>query len=86
MPQLLQGGIQAVSVTYTTAHSNTGSPTAERGQGSSHILMDTSWIRFHCATMGTPVILNSFEDILLKVQGNREINFIIYFVPYFSVM
>ena len=50
-----------LSSTYTTAHSNTGSLTHWVRPGIRHILMDTSRICFHCATVGTLEILNFNE-------------------------
>ena len=65
-----RGWIRAAAAGLHHRHSNIGSephlrPTpqlratldsqpAEWGQGLNHILMDTGWIHFHCATMGTP--------------------------------
>ena len=46
-------------MTYTTAHSHTGSLT--------HILMDPRWIRFPCATMGTPRLHFILETICLCI-------------------
>ena len=57
MPQPQQHGIQAVSVTYAIVHSNAGSfnPLSKARDGTC-VLMDTSWVRYHCATGGTPLI------------------------------
>ena len=63
------GGSQARGLHHS--HSNKGSelhlqPTPQfiamldrlsKVRDRTHILMDTSWIRFCCATMGTPLIL-----------------------------
>ena len=40
---------------YTTAHGSARS--LSEGRDWIHILMDTSQIRFHCATMETPTII-----------------------------
>ena len=55
MPQAEQCQILANSATYTTAHGNSGcfNPLIE-AKDQTQILMDTSQIRFHCATAGTP--------------------------------
>ena len=64
-PEPQQGQIQAVSVTYTTAHGNTGSLTHWARPG---IKPTISWflVRFvnYCATTGTPVIelFNAFYE------------------------
>ena len=67
--------IRAAATNLHNSHSNTGSkpqmqpipqliampdplPT-ELGQGLNCILMNTSWIHFHCSIMGTPLILSS---------------------------
>ena len=55
-PQPQQHGIQVKSVTYTTAPSNARSLTLSKARERTHILMDTSRILFHYATMGTPSI------------------------------
>ena len=52
-PQPQQCQMQAASATYTTAHGNTGSLTRSEARDQSHIIMDTSRIRFCCATTGT---------------------------------
>ena len=52
MPQPQPRQIREESAPYTT----TSDPwPARRGQGSNPPLMDTSWIRFHCATTRTPL-------------------------------
>ena len=71
-----RGPIGAAAAILHHSHSNTGSeahlrPTPqltatpdpqpiEFGQGSNHILMDTSWIHFCCAATGTPFAHISF--------------------------
>ena len=60
MPEPQQCQIWAMSATYTTAHSNAGSLTHWVRSGikpaTSWFLMEsTTWIRFHCATKGTPL-------------------------------
>ena len=45
-------------MTYTTAHGNTGSLTpVNEARDRTCILMDTSQVRYHGATMGTPIYL-----------------------------
>ena len=46
-PQLQQCGIPALSATYTTAHGNAGPNPLNKARAQTHILMDTSWVRFH---------------------------------------
>ena len=56
-PQPQPLGIQATSVIYTTAQSNTWSlilNPLSRARDWTHILIDTSWICFHWATTRTP--------------------------------
>ena len=71
VPQPQQCSIWAVSVTYTIAHSNTGSLTHRARPGikpaSPWIL--TSQIRFHWATVGT---LNDILKMVLKFVWQRE--------------
>jgi len=66
-PQPQQCGIQATSVTYTTAHGNAGSLTHRARPG---IKPATSWflVRFfnHCATTGTP------RNINILIQGTID--------------
>ena len=53
--------IQAMSATYTTAHGNTGSLThCIEARDQTHILMDTSWVYYCWASVGTP---NSFRSL-----------------------
>ena len=49
-PQLQQHWIKPASVTYTKAYSN-------KARDRIHILMDTSCVRYHSATMGTPSLV-----------------------------
>ena len=58
-PEPQQREIRAVSATYTTAHSNSGSfnPVNE-ARDQTQILMDISQIHFPCTTMGTPVLFS----------------------------
>ena len=50
------GQIQATSAIYTTAHSNAGSllNPLNKARDQTYNFMVPSWIRFHCAEMGTP--------------------------------
>ena len=55
MPLPQQHQIQATSVTYTTAHGNTGSSTqTEQVRDQTYVIIDTSWVTYHWATTGTP--------------------------------
>ena len=56
-PQTQQHGIRAVSATDSIAHSNAGSfnPQSEATE-QTHVLMDTSWVCYHWAKMGTLVL------------------------------
>ena len=55
-PQPQQCQIWAAFATYTTAHSDTGSPLSE-ARNRTCILMVASQVRYHWATMGIPVSL-----------------------------
>ena len=37
-----------------------------------HILMGTSWICFHWATMGTPIFILYDQDILFRKKKKKE--------------
>ena len=48
---------QSCVCNLTTAHGNAGYPTPwalSKARDRTHVLMDTSWISFHCATKGIP--------------------------------
>ena len=73
----IQSGIWTASVTYTTAHSNTGSSTHWARPG---IEPASSWIRLrflnHCATMGTPTFKNVQYSInYRKTLSNKSLKF-----------
>ena len=53
-PEPQRCGIRAVSATYTTAHSNTGSSTHWAGQQSDRSLMNNSHVCYCWATRRTP--------------------------------
>ena len=69
MPLPQQRGIQAASATYTTAHGvGQGlSPHHELSEARDwvHTPMDTSWICFHCTTMGTPFFFFGFFGLFV---------------------
>ena len=55
VPQPQQCRIRAMSVTYTTAHSNARSLTPlSQARDRTRNLMVKSWIRFHCTATGIP--------------------------------
>ena len=61
--------IQAASATYTTAHSNAVSLTHwVKARDRIHILMDTSWIRYHWATAGTPENSVFLIELILYIK------------------
>ena len=64
MSQPQQLGIQASSATYTTAH-NSVDPQPTEARDGTHVLMDTSWIHFHYATVGTPKMVILFNLLFL---------------------
>ena len=52
-PQPQQSHIKAMSAAYTTAHGNAGSfDPLSKARDQTCILMDTSWVCFHYATLG----------------------------------
>ena len=52
-------------MTYTTAHGNAGSLThSTEARDRTRNLMVPTWIRFYCATTGTPYVLYSEPSIL----------------------
>ena len=51
-----QRGIQAASVTNTTALGTLDPNPLGKARDGTHILIDTSWIRFCHAMMGTPIL------------------------------
>ena len=67
-PQPWQRGTWAMSVTYTTAHSNAGFNALSEARNQTHILTDTSWIHFCCATTGTPFLFFLIRAILTSVR------------------
>ena len=79
-PQPQQRGIRASSATYTTAHSNTGSLIHCMKPGNSRILMDTSWVHYNWATMGTPLNIFSREGLSsFSDMGHRSLDITVSF-------
>ena len=76
-PQSQPHGIWAVSVTYSTAHSNARSLTHSEARDQTWVLMDTSQICFCWATTETPTYFNfNFNELnLLSNYKNQSVNF-----------
>ena len=68
-PHQQQWGIPVMSVTYTTAHKNARSLT--HGVELTRVLMDTSWVRYHWATRGTPELYDSNVKPELRAAGSQ---------------
>ena len=64
-------GIWAMAAAYTTAHGNAGIPDPlSRARDQTHFLMDTSWVHYCWATMGTPAPL-IFISVLIYARSRR---------------
>ena len=83
-PEPQQPRIQAMSVTHTIAHSNVRSLThwTRPGRDWTLVLMDTSWVCYHWATIGIPFLI---QYVLTTGEINVDLSLPFFFFFFLAV-